>query len=592
MIQLFRKTKLHTRLIATVLAISAIPLILLTCLSYGIFRASIQNKLIQSTCQSAQIAGSNVNLILRNYRHYIDVISVSDAVQGLGGIESQAARYNTTYQISLLIQATPIPDSGLMGVMIVDQNKKPVYGTGYATATTQEMLELLERCDKTSPKDCLDKFVNSNFSTDFIAVARKIYSLKLGGTHIGYIVVLLSAESLYTSTFASPKIQDDAGFLLISSSGQVIASQEPEGFSLDAMEQALVSDLMAQSRAAENYTASCVKNSYLHICYYNQTSDSFMLSVIPYSFISNEQRRVFIIMLLFLIPLILLCLAVCYLLNRSINLPIRNMIESCRADINSDDYHPIGDDSPDELGFLARTLDTKNQNIIELIDDIRESDARKRDLELEILHYQINPHFLFNTLGTFKWMAELSNNTILGDGIGSLISLLKSTLVENSEFVTLRNEIENLKHYNRIQDLRYISRFHTRYALEEAALDCLIPHFILQPLLENAILYATADIDRIVNIVITAGLDRGTLTITVSDDGAGFDVSSNYDSKNERFTGIGLQNVNERLQLYYGAKSRLVIDSKIGVGTTCTLRIPAVYEMKNRGNPHVHNSTG
>ena len=585
MIQILRKTRLHTRLIVTVVAVSVIPLILLACLSYGTFRTSIQNKLIQSACQSAQLANNNVNLLLRNYQHYIDVLSVSEAAKNLEQLEAPtglSTRYAITHQFSRLIQTTPIPDSGLMGVMIIDRNKNSVFGSGYATATTPQMLELLERCDEVSPGDCIDQFANPNYNIDFIAVGRKIYSPRLSGAHIGYIVVLLSSESLYTSTFASPKIHADAGFLLISSGGKVMASQDPDGYLLDSTEMTLVSDLMEQASSSEEHMASAVKNAYLRICNYDQTIDSYMLSVIPYSFISNEQRRVFTIMLVFLLPLISLCLCVCYLLNRSINAPIQKIIEACGTDIDSAAYQPIKDDSPDELGFLARTLDAKNQNIIDLISNIRESDARKRDLELEILHYQINPHFLFN-----KWMAELSNNTILGEGIGSLISLLKSTLVENAEFVTLQNEVDNLKHYNRIQDLRYISRFSTQYEIDAAACDCLIPHFILQPLLENAILYAASDMDRIVNISVSATLQQNILTIIIADDGIGFDVKTTYDSKNERFTGVGLQNVNERLKLYYGDDNGLIIKSEPGIGTTCIIHIPASYGANESEKNHV-----
>lgn len=590
MIQILRKARLHTRLIVTVIAVSVIPLILLACLSYGTFRTSIQNKLIQSACQSAQLANNNVNLLLRNYQHYINVLSVSEAAKNLEQLEAPtglSTRYAITNQFSRLIRTTPIPDSGLMGVMIVDRNKQSVFGSGYTTATTPQMLELLERCDEISPGDCIDQFINPNYNMDFIAIGRKIYSSRLNGTHIGYIVVLLSSESLYTSTFASPKIHANAGFLLISSGGKVMASQYPDGYLLDSKEMSLVSSLMEQSSSAEEHMASAVKNSYLYICNYNQTVDSYMLSVIPYSFISNEQRRVFTIMLAFLLPLITLCQCMCYLLNRSINAPIQKMIESCGTDIDSDAYQPIRDDGLDELGFLARTLDAKNQNIIDLISNIRESDARKRNLELEILHYQINPHFLFNTLGTFKWMAELSNNTILSEGIGSLISLLKSTLVENAEFVTLQNEVDNLKHYNRIQDLRYISRFSTQYEIDAAACDCLIPHFILQPLLENAILYAASDMDRIVNISVSATLQQNILTIIIADDGIGFDVKTTYDSKNERFTGVGLQNVNERLKLYYGDDNGLIIKSEPGIGTTCIIHIPASYGANESEKNHV-----
>lgn len=126
MIQILRKARLHTRLIVTVIAVSVIPLILLACLSYGTFRTSIQNKLIQSACQSAQLANNNVNLLLRNYQHYINVLSVSEAAKNLEQLEAPtglSTRYAITNQFSRLIRTTPIPDSGLMGVMIVDRNK-------------------------------------------------------------------------------------------------------------------------------------------------------------------------------------------------------------------------------------------------------------------------------------------------------------------------------------------------------------------------------------------------------------------------------------------------------------------------------------
>ena len=159
--------------------------------------------------------------------------------------------------------------------------------------------------------------------------------------------------------------------------------------------------------------------------------------------------------------------------------------------------------------------------------------------------------------------------------------------MDNAEFVPLRNDGDNLKHYNRIQDLRYISRFRTQYEIDEAACDCLIPHFILQPLLENAILYAASDLDRIVNISVSAKLQQDILTITIADDGAGFDVKTTYDSKNERFTGVGLQNVNERLKLYYGDDNGLIIKSEPGIGTTCIIHIQASYGANESEKNHV-----
>lgn len=405
-------------------------------------------------------------------------------------------------------------------------------------------------------------------------MVRKVYSGNLRGTHVGYIAVLISTDHLHSTAFASPAVHEDAGFMLISHNGNVLASQNPASFPSENIDKPLLETLIEQSSAADNHVSTKVENAYLYICYNNNVFDSYVLSIIPYSFISNEQQRVFFVILLALIPLLALCIIVSSFLNTSINVPIQRIIDSCKTDINSADYHSINDSSPDELGFLARTLDKKNENIIELIENIKEKDASKRTLELEMLRYQINPHFLFNTLTTFKWMAELSNNIQLSDGIGSLIGLLKSTLVANSEFVTVQDEIENLKHYNCIQELRYISRFQTGFEIDEAAQQCMIPHFILQPLLENAIIHAASDLDRVISITIRAAVRADILEIVIADDGVGFDIHTAYDTGLKRFTGIGLRNVNERLKLYYGQDNGLVIHSTPGKGTTCIVRIP------------------
>ena len=194
--------------------------------------------------------------------------------------------------------------------------------------------------------------------------------------------------------------------------------------------------------------------------------------------------------------------------------------------------------------------------------------------ELKFLKSQINPHFLFNTLNTLKWIATLNHVTPVSHGIDALSSLLQSTLIKKDELIPFDDELRNLKNYCDIQQLRYAGRFEMEYQIEDAAGYWTVPRFILQPLVENSILHGTADEDDFVTITVRATVSENLLTIHISDTGCGFDPSAIKEKNSERFSGIGLSNVDERMRLHYGNEYGLTIESAPGTGTQCILRIP------------------
>mgnify|MGYP000338073346 CR=1 FL=1 len=203
-----------------------------------------------------------------------------------------------------------------------------------------------------------------------------------------------------------------------------------------------------------------------------------------------------------------------------------------------------------------------------------EMEKRLDAARLELLKSQINPHFLFNTLNTLKWIATLNHVTPVSHGIDALSSLLQSTLIKKDELIPFDDELRNLKNYCDIQQLRYAGRFEMEYQIEDAAGYWTVPRFILQPLVENSILHGTADEDDFVTITVRATVSENLLTIHISDTGCGFDPSAIKEKNSERFSGIGLSNVDERMRLHYGNEYGLTIESAPGTGTQCILRIP------------------
>lgn len=254
--------------------------------------------------------------------------------------------------------------------------------------------------------------------------------------------------------------------------------------------------------------------------------------------------------------------------------PIDNMVAACNAKSDEEIGLKINDPSPDELGFLARTIDNMVNEIGLLAQRWSDDQRKMRELELQTLQYQINPHFLFNTLNTLKWIATLNHVTPVSHGIDALSSLLQSTLIKKDELIPFDDELRNLKNYCDIQQLRYAGRFEMEYQIEDAAGYWTVPRFILQPLVENSILHGTADEDDFVTITVRATVSENLLTIHISDTGCGFDPSAIKEKNSERFSGIGLSNVDERMRLHYGNEYGLTIESAPGIGTQCILCIP------------------
>ena len=162
----------------------------------------------------------------------------------------------------------------------------------------------------------------------------------------------------------------------------------------------------------------------------------------------------------------------------SIASPINHMSETCQHISDGDLDARIQDHGNDELSFLSDNIDGMVTEIQLLLEQQHESEVRKRDLELKMLQYQINPHFLFNTLNTLCLVAQMNHDKVVAEGIRSLSELLKNTLINDHEFIPIHEEIANLKHYFSIQAIRYAGSFHVNYEIPEELERYMLPKLI------------------------------------------------------------------------------------------------------------------
>ena len=237
----------------------------------------------------------------------------------------------------------------------------------------------------------------------------------------------------------------------------------------------------------------------------------------------------------------------------------------------------------DELGRLTESF---NQMVKDLKRYLEDRVQRQKDLNettLRLYQTQLNPHFLYNTLDTFKWSAKIHQIPEFAVLEVNLAVILRKS-ISSKPFIQLREELDTIESYIKIQKIRFAGRFLYETEVPDMLEDCVIPKMILQPLVENAIIHG---LDGCANgyICIYAAQKDGILRISVTDDGCGMGQEMldwmNSPNPAKRDGHLGLYNVIQILKLYYGEEYGIQAESDTS-GTTVTIRLPAKKEA-----PHV-----
>ncbi|MDQ8737912.1 sensor histidine kinase [Paenibacillus sp. LHD-38] len=245
-----------------------------------------------------------------------------------------------------------------------------------------------------------------------------------------------------------------------------------------------------------------------------------------------------------------------------------------------------------EIGQLGRSFNKMIRQIDLLIARIAKEESDKKKAEIRALRYQINPHFLYNTLNSIKWMAKLNRTNDVDNAVTTLVQLLEGSLGRNGVFITLGEELELLQKYMVIQEYRYDHKIHLNIDCSDELRPIQIPLMLLQPLVENAIFHGIAPKDDDGSIWIEVEQHSQDIVIRITDDGVGIDagrLDQLQTNENERsskgMTNIGLKHVHQTIQLYYGHKYGLSISSVKDKGTEVLIKIS-----KEKGDTYVQSA--
>lgn len=308
-------------------------------------------------------------------------------------------------------------------------------------------------------------------------------------------------------------------------------------------------------------------------------TDLTMIVIIPFGSLLQDSKNLQNLVLVLLIIIGTVTYIVAYFLSYSITKRIK-ILASKMYDMHNGKL--VVTDTPhgkDEIGGL---IDDYNYMVVKMADLIEEqykSGQKVKNAELKVLHSQINPHFLYNTLDMINWYALKKSCPEIVSIVNALAKFYKLSLNKGNEIISLRDEIDHIQCYFQIQSYRY-KHIRLEIDVSEDLMNYTIPKIILQPIVENSILHGILCRDDKTGIVSASGsLEDNCLIIKVIDNGIGMTkekIENLLSGKIESKTGggFGVKNTQERLRLHYGSIYGLTFSSEIGIGTTAIIRIP------------------
>jgi two-component system sensor histidine kinase YesM len=271
---------------------------------------------------------------------------------------------------------------------------------------------------------------------------------------------------------------------------------------------------------------------------------------------------------------ILLFSLLAFWIIRSITQPIYQLIDKLPAVTQGDFSNKVSINGTYETQELGRAYNLMLEDLESYVDHLMVTEAEKRKFEIRSLQMQIQPHFIYNTLTAIKFLIWQNEQEKATQAIDSFVQLLRHTF-NRKEIVPLKDELAIVEEYLVLMNVRYGDRIQSTIFSADGCENCLVPKMILQPIIENAYLHAFPEAEK-GYIQIFSRIGKLGLVIEIIDTGIGFDDASSLNKQQtiEHYSGIGLENIDQRIKLLYGEKYGLTVDSRVNEGTTVHLLLP------------------
>ncbi|MHA6534061.1 cache domain-containing sensor histidine kinase [Paenibacillus sp. BAC0078] len=390
-------------------------------------------------------------------------------------------------------------------------------------------------------------------------------------------------EPVNAVTQGSTMVVDDQGKLIYTGAGTEGGDKEEQAHTRQL--------LLDQVKLAQgHFQIKLDGQSYLAVYTVSKQTGWTTMVTIPLSRILSPVETNRNTLILTTLAIIAFALFVATIISYALTKPLKSMVRLMKQVQHGNLEVWLHPKYNDEIGMLGSHFNRMIVRVKDLLQEVSITEKRKQKADMRALQNQINPHFIYNTLESIRMLAEGSDDPRVAELTYLLGLQMRYGLVRSEEMVTIRHELDHVRNYLDLLQIRFPDKFRLHIDVPEPLLPLPIIKLVLQPIAENAVFHGLEPKEGPGTLSISGREENGKAVFCVEDDGVGMDedtlralnnsLSSGADG--EMF-GIGLRNVNERLRLYYGPSFGLSVESVPGRGTRVTLRIDGLSTRLREG---------
>lgn len=423
-------------------------------------------------------------------------------------------------------------------------------------------------------------FTNSN--DEVVTVKRNVFNvsnLDSVGDFLGTFYLDISADTI-KEQFQGIHLGEHSTFFIVDQLGNTIYQEENEELSNKCRK-----EIRMQKKDTAMLTDG--ENYYLY-CKNQESGWACILRVYRGDILANVyDTRNYILSIVLIGSVVLLMMYLGF--SKKISYPIQNLKKGMEQIQEGNLDTRVEVKGRDEVGVLAEGLNQMASQLSMYIDRVYGAEIKQKEAELNALKTQIKPHYLYNTLDIIRMTAMKHEDRETAEMLESLARQLRYLMGEEKELVSLEQELDNIRDYFQMMRIRYEGRISLNITVPESLREIAVLKLLVQPAVENAVKHGLKEKDGQGSVWISANRKEEQVEVTVMDDGVGMDTeqletirkriaAGTKELHNPEKGGVGLVNVNERIQNRYGNRYGVQIESTKGAGTIVIICIPYLSE--------------
>ena len=429
-------------------------------------------------------------------------------------------------------------------------------------------------------------YVHGEENVNYISLARRILKNTTSGEAIGTLIISISQDK-FGRLMMEYSYEGDVAYLCIDD-GQILMENDGEGLIGEEALELLYQDVKHLTTGKE--LREIQGRQYLISFYTFPSPWTFngqsmkVFQFTDYSKIQNQLDRLTRNLGMVIAASLILVTVVAFAASRWIVKPIEILIEQMnRFSVNMEPVEGLDLERQDEIGHLNLAFVDLTRSLKGLFQRLLEEHSIKEQYQYESMRAQLNPHFLFNTLSTIRWMAIIRGADNITSSIDALASMLKYSMSREKGLVKVEDELENITEYVQIHNIRYQEYVKLDIQVEDEIRELKTLKFILQPIVENAIIHGYDKEKLQLTVLVRGEIEAGVLCLYVEDDGIGVSGEAVADFETEdkarkgsKFTGIGLHHVRGIIRATFGDEYGIQIKKGERRGTVVCFRLPVI----------------